>query len=77
MIWIFITLLAITTCMILYATLGTILILKLCRWLWNAYKLRQLSKRTTDLSPGELWKIENKHLIENDEWDNSHHNENL
>jgi hypothetical protein len=47
------------------------------KWIWNAYKDRQLSKRTTTLSFGELWKIENKHLIENDEWDNKHHNEDI
>ena len=77
MIWLYTTLLVFTVCIISYISLGLWLLLQMYKWIWNAHKDRQLRKRTTNLSFGELWKIENKHLIENDEWDNKHHNENI
>lgn len=75
--WVFEVLLVVTACIILYISLGVYLLLTTFKWVWQSYKNRQLRKRTTNLSPGELWKIENKHLIENDEWDNKYHNEDL
>ena len=49
MIWLFTTLLVFTVCVIAYISLGLWLFLQVFKWIWNAYKVRQISKRTTNI----------------------------
>ena len=74
MIWVFTTLLMLTVAILLYTILGIILILRLYRWLWLAYKERQIKKEMKEFRE---WDVTLMDGLENEEWDNKHHNENI